>query len=68
MKNKLLPCPKCGHVPDINDPDFLYPVDRSRTHDYINCYDGGNDSCDFQIITPACTIDEAVIIWNSYPR
>jgi len=33
MSNKLLPCPKCGHIPDINDADFLHPVDRSRTSD-----------------------------------
>jgi hypothetical protein len=62
--NKLLPCPKCGHTPDIEDPDFLHPTDRSGESFVINCYDGGNDSCDYEILTSINDIDVAVKLWN----
>lgn len=62
--NKILPCPKCGHTPDIEDPDFLYPTDRSGELFVINCYDGGNDGCDYEIPTSSNDIDAAVKLWN----
>ena len=61
---QLLPCPECGHIPDATDPDFYYPVDRSHTVFFISCYDGGSDSCDFEILTKEKTLERAIIVWN----
>jgi hypothetical protein len=30
MSKELKPCPFCGFHPEINDPDFLYPVTVER--------------------------------------
>lgn len=61
---QLNPCPKCGHIPDIEDPDFFHPVTRSGTVYAINCYDG-YDGCDYQIITRSDSKEKAVSLWNS---
>jgi hypothetical protein len=61
----LLPCPKCGHIPDANDPDFFYPLTRSGTVYSINCWDGGDDSCDYRIMTNTDDVRQAIKFWNN---
>ena len=38
---KLFPCPFCGFIPDINDDDCIYPINRERTVWNLVCYETG---------------------------
>lgn len=47
--NNLKPCPKCGHIPNINDPDFIYQDSRVSDSWSVNCTNmlglGTDDEC-----------------------
>jgi len=36
---KVLPCPFCGSVPDIEDPDCIYPIGRAAYNDKTNLFE-----------------------------
>ena len=69
---KLLPCPFCGFVPDIEDSDCIYPAVRPVKWDEngkpiytlwnINCYETGG-GCSTQIL--GGSPEECIEKWNT---
>jgi len=58
----LLPCPFCGHVPQIRDPDVLYPINNSYEIWNIVC-PASSGGCDTSIL--AGSSEEAIRKWNT---
>ena len=58
----LLACPFCGNVPDIEDADCIYPVDRERTVWNLVCFAAGG-GCDASIL--ADSYDACITLWNT---
>ncbi len=59
----ILPCPFCGHVLDIeNDPDVLYPVDRTYELWNIVC-PANSGGCDAHILGDSS--EDVIKKWNT---
>lgn len=59
--NNILPCPFCGFLPDINDPDCIYPATRDKTVWQLVCYATGG-GCDASILGDSA--EECIEKWN----
>lgn len=61
MNIALLECPGCKNIPDYDDPDFVYPVDHSRTVWAAHCTANGC-GCGWSVL--GGSLEEAVAKWN----
>lgn len=61
MTEQLKPCPFCGKTPDVNDPDFCYPVGRTSIYQAV-CFPayGG---CEATVY--GATKEAAIKAWNT---
>lgn len=62
---KTLTCPFCGFTPDINDPDFSYPVTRLEEGQQIfraGCIESAG-GCSAEILGD--TKEHAIHLWSS---
>ena len=61
----MLPCPFCGHVPDVTDPDSVYPVNRYRDEGQIfraGCEEAAG-GCGAEVL--GFSPEDAIKRWNT---
>lgn len=62
MERKVKECPLCGFIPDIEDADFLYPVNKDKTAWNAVCpFTSGG--CDAEAV--GSSREEALANWNA---
>lgn len=57
----LKPCPFCAFVPDLNDPDCLYPINREKTVYNLVCYEAGG-GCGAHVLGDSN--EDCIARWN----
>ncbi len=62
MRIQILPCPFCGHTPDAQDEDFIYPLTHDKEIWGAHCPEpaGGCGAS-----TLATSASEALHLWNT---
>jgi len=62
MKNKLLPCPFCGEIPDINDPNTFRASQGTKWGNVVCCFDGPEVRTSYKDVE--FWRDAAIEAWN----
>lgn len=61
-EEQIKPCPFCGQIPDVTDPDFCYPLNQKHKVWQAGCIESAGGCGAFILGSSA---EEAINKWNT---